>query len=519
MTENVNSGSAVAAEKLMRPAHKPGWWSRRRTWQKVLIIALTVIVAAGGALAYWAWNYAHDKLDRINKVDIGTDKELGADRIKLSGYTNILCMGVDSRDLNDVKGSRTDCLIIISINQSTGGVYLTSVYRDTYLRLADLGWYDKITHAFAYGGLQTAVKSVNEALDLDISKYLLFNFKTVTDFIDRIGGVDVELEDYELDELNRVIEETARIVGQDPVYIYRSGTLHMDGVQAVSYGRMRSGVGDDFKRTERMRDIVTKMLDKVKKLKLREIDGLIDDTLGALQTNFTTKQLFDIASNIFDYHVTGSDGFPYSVDTGMLNGISYVFPTDLENDVRELHRRLFPQLEYEPSDTLMEINERIRNDLYGASPYPSDEPLSGDENHLHDLSVQGYDESGHWLECSAGDGFRTDTEPHVDADNDGFCDVCGYQMSVPEDTGAGGTVPGGSGSATGDEPGPGESGGASGEDPAPGGSGSNPGDESGSGGGDSGAEPGPGENGGGSGTEPGSGSGEGGNGGNGTVTP
>lgn len=181
------------------------------------------------------------------------------------GYSNILLLGTDTRDMNDSEGSRTDCIIIVSINEDTGSVYLTSIYRDTLAKLGETSSYSKINSAFTYGGAKMAIQTVNQTLDLDVTKYFLFNFKAVVDMIDEVGGIELNIEDYEIDEMNVCIRGTASAIGEgDFTYITSTGLQKVDGIQAVAYGRMRYGVGDDFKRTERMRIVVTKLLEKVK---------------------------------------------------------------------------------------------------------------------------------------------------------------------------------------------------------------------------------------------------------------
>ena len=329
-----------------------------KKWQKILIIVLVVALGAGAG----AYAYINSKLNKIKKTTIKIEKneEEELKVVEAHGYSNILLLGTDTRDMNDSEGSRTDCIIIVSINEDTGSVYLTSIYRDTLAKLGETSSYSKINSAFTYGGAKMAIQTVNQTLDLDVTKYFLFNFKAVVDMIDEVGGIELNIEDYEIDEMNVCIRGTASAIGEgDFTYITSTGLQKVDGIQAVAYGRMRYGVGDDFKRTERMRIVVTKLLEKVKTMKYSKISALMDKVFPELETNLTNTEILGYVSRLSRYHVTGTDGFPYNVSTGYLGEASFVFPNDLYGDVIEFHNRVFSDPDYVPTDQLLEISYHI----------------------------------------------------------------------------------------------------------------------------------------------------------------
>ncbi len=334
---------------------KPNLISRLRIVFKLVAVVLLVTMF-GGMVAY---SYVDTKLGKITRPEEKIDEaELSC--VDVDGYINILLVGVDSRDLKNLEGWRADALIVASIKEETGEVFLTSIYRDTFLRMGDQGFYDKITHAFAYGGLETTIKSVNQALDLNIKDYILFNFKAVADVVDAIGGVDVYVEEYEIYELNKYTIETADNIGKKDYRLCDGeGQYTLDGAQAVSYGRIRKGVGDDFKRTERMRTIIGLILEKVKTMNVSDINKLIDTTLPQIGTSLSNRDIMLMGMNISKYSIQGSKGFPYNISTGYLNNISYVFPSDLYGDVVALHQNVFGQTDYVPSDTMIEISNMV----------------------------------------------------------------------------------------------------------------------------------------------------------------
>lgn len=328
-----------------------------KTWHKVLIAVLLLLIIIGTIVAV----YAMTKLNKIERVEID-EEELSC--VDVNGYINILLAGVDSRDMDmdTIQTSGGDALMIVSIKEDTGAVKITSIYRDTYLRNADTGEYMKITDIFRTGGVETTIKSINEAMDLNIKNFVAFNFKSVADLVDGVGGIELTIEDYELSQLNKYTIETAEAIGKTDYQLYEhAGTQTVEGVQAVSYGRIRKGVGDDFKRTERMRIVLEQVLKKAQTLSLSKIDNLIDDLMPEFMTNLSNSDIILLGMKVMDFNITGSAGFPYDVTTGYLAGTvtSYVFPTKWLDNVKEMHAELFDQTDYVPSDTVVEIANQL----------------------------------------------------------------------------------------------------------------------------------------------------------------
>lgn len=336
-----------------------------RIWQKIIIVLLVLVIGVGMG----AYIYVNHMLDGLDKVDIDKDK-LGI--VDVDGYVNFLIMGLDTRDMNDFKDSRTDALILVSLEEKTNKVKLTSIYRDTMLKMGDTDDYDKITHAFTYGGPASTVKSINQAMDVDVDKFVVINWKTVVDMINAAGGVTLDIEDYEIDEMNRCGEAAASVVdGGRYTPISSPGKQTVDGYQAVGYGRMRYGVGDDIKRTERMRIVIESLLNKLKKSSPKTIDKVLKTTLPLIKTNINKSDIFSLASRIPKYKVTKSDSFPYDYTGGMIDGVYYLIPNNLRDSVVELHKKVFGQKNYKPSQKVRRISEKIE-DIANGSNYVVD---------------------------------------------------------------------------------------------------------------------------------------------------
>ena len=349
-----------------------------------ILVVLALLAAIATLIAYW---YVNSKLNKLGELKINADVESFAEYdlscVDVDGYINVLVLGIDARDMNEPDEEwRSDAIMIASIKEETGDVYLTSLYRDTLFYLPDEEFYDKITHAFSYGGVQETMKTINQSLDLNIKNYVVFNISACVDIIDAMGGLDLTIEDYEISELNKYNRETWRICGKEGTApsVETAGTQHVDGSLAVTYGRIRKGVGDDYKRTERMRIVVGKMLEKAKTLSFKEIDGILDIGLPQVKTNLSNSDIMGLGFKLFNFNMAGTTSFPFNITDGFMGAVSYVFPTDLFGDVAKLHREFFGQQNYKPSETVFTHSSIISQYAMGSWAEPSGEVAVGDGN-------------------------------------------------------------------------------------------------------------------------------------------
>ena len=333
------------------------WFGRLKGWQKAIFIALIVILVTVSCVA----GYVVSKLDKIDRVKLD-EKELSC--VDVDGYINILLLGVDSRDMEDIQGSGADAIMILSIKEETGEVKLMSVYRDTYLKFGNTDTYGKITDANRIGGPAMMIQSLNQAMDMNISKFVVVNFKAVSDLVNAVGGITVDVQEEEIQQLNKYTVQTANNIGQKTYKLVESaGEQTIEGVQAVSYGRIRKGVGDDYKRTERMRIVLTKVFEKLKTMNIGKLDDLLDMMLPQVQTNLSNNDMLGLAMRLANFNIKSGAGWPYNVTGGLLNGISYVFPDNLAENTTKLHQEMVNQQDYVPSDTVENISATIISNI------------------------------------------------------------------------------------------------------------------------------------------------------------
>ncbi len=329
---------------------------------KIFLIILLVLVIFILGLGVAGYTFVNGKIGKMQKENIDTTAVGINEETKqeLKGYRNIALLGIDSRADDYGLGNRSDCMIIASINQETNAVKLISVYRDTYVYVTENGTkrLDKITHAYSYGGAQNTLKSLNEAMDLNITEFVTVNFDAVIAAVDSLGGVYIDIDKSEIKYVNDYIDATSESSGVKSSHITHSGRQKLDGVQAVSYTRVRYTAGGDYKRTERMRTVVEAMLSKAKTLNVGQLNSFADTILPKIRTNISTSEIWGLIPKLASFKVTESIGWPYDTK-GITLDRWYGVPVTLKSNVERLHKEAFEQEDYEASDTVKEMSAAI----------------------------------------------------------------------------------------------------------------------------------------------------------------
>ena len=307
----------------------------------IIVLILIMLIAILLGTTYF---YIHSKLSKIQQVEINEedlDVSVQAEE-NLANYRNIAIFGIDSREDSYSRGNRSDCIIIASLNNTTNEVKLVSVYRDTYVDIEGHGL-DKITHAYSFGEAPLAISTLNRNLDLNIKEFVTVNFDAVQEIIDSIGGITMPITS----------EEVPHIKG-----ISKAGTYNLTGEQALAYARIRYATGGDYKRTERMRDVLTAVVDKVKNFNVSQLNQLVDTVLPKIYTNISANEIFKLMPSAPSIKITESIGWPYETK-GKTMAAWYGVPVTLESNVTRLHQEIFEEQDYTPSDTVKNISNSI----------------------------------------------------------------------------------------------------------------------------------------------------------------
>lgn len=328
--------------------------SRKKKRRIILAAEFIILVLLAGTAVVMA------KYNKFQTVTIGKD-ELGInDGINQEGYTTVALFGGDSRDGQLEEGTHADTMIIVSIDNETGEIKMASVYRDTLMRQKD-GDYQKANYAYFAGGPKDALSLLNQNLDLDIEDYVTVDFKALTDTIDLLGGIDIDIKEEEIQPLNKYIKETAKVAGTEANLVSDAGEQHLDGAQAVTYARIRSTEGGDYTRTERQRLVIEKLFEKVIKTNLSTVNKIIDTVFPQVSTSFSLKELITLASGLTKYKLGENTGFPIDKTDGEYGSLgSIVIPLGHMENVKKLHEFLYPkEKNYVPSKTVEDIASDI----------------------------------------------------------------------------------------------------------------------------------------------------------------
>lgn len=348
---------------------------RRKRRVAVLVIEL-VILCVLGAVAFGMF-----KLDKLNHTVFNEDSILN-NGVNQEGFKNIALFGTDNR-AGETSGVRSDCIIVASINTNTKEVKMLSVYRDTMLQQAD-GTYDKANSAYATGGAEAAINMLNKNLDLDITDYVTVNFLALADAVDLLGGIELDLTEEEVVHMNNYCVETSEITGKDYERIEPevAGTYQLNGVQAVSYARIRYTAGGDFERTSRQRLVIEKLVEKAKSADLGTINKVIDAVFPEISTSFSSTEIIGLAADVFNYELGENGGFPFTPETPeSIPGYSgsYVVAAGLADNVRQAHEFLFGDEDYEPTEVVQGISDEL-SEMTGIYPQADEEQTEDTQN-------------------------------------------------------------------------------------------------------------------------------------------
>lgn len=342
----------------------------------VFLVEIIIIAVVGIGLLGVLKVTGDEGVTKYEINDVQTNSEVKENFEKnedLMQYTNIALFGVDSRGGKLAKGTRTDTIMICSINNTTGDVKLVSVYRDTYLNIGN-DVYNKCNSAYSKGGPEQAITMLNMNLDLYITDFVTVGFDGLMNTIDALGGVEIDVTKAEIPHLNNYqasmycTEENPNNLTTNYTPVTQPGLQTLTGYQATAYCRIRA-IGNDFQRTERQRTVLEQVLVKAKQTDPATLTKIANDAFPLIATSLDVDELLEMVSNVGKYNIVETSGFPFdeSLTTGNIGSKgSCVVPLDLTKNVEQLHEFLYPGVEYNASEDVKAYSQKIYNDT---SPY------------------------------------------------------------------------------------------------------------------------------------------------------
>ncbi|MGU8658051.1 LCP family protein [Clostridium perfringens] len=239
-----------------------------------LVIIIFLIILGG------SFYYVNSKFNKVQKVKV--DKEnLCIDEKQVEEEKHIKNIALFGIDAHKGKVGRSDAIMILTLDEEHKVMKLTSIMRDSYVDIPGHGE-DKITHAYAFGGPELAMKTLNENFKVNVEDFMAVNFTSLPEIIDKLGGV----------KINILPEEIHHIPG-----ITSQGEQVLNGEEALAYSRIRYATGGDYKRTERQRVVLEAVFEKLKSTHTKEYPSLIDDFLPYIETNMSSMDMIKLATD------------------------------------------------------------------------------------------------------------------------------------------------------------------------------------------------------------------------------
>lgn len=328
---------------------------------KVLLLVLEVLLLAVAAVIL----VVVMKFEKTNKrVNIDVDDlqidEQVANNETMKGYRNIALFGVDSTTGELKEKTRSDAIMVASINEETKEVKLVSVYRDTFLNLGN-DTYTKCNAAYQKGGPEQAMQMLNTNLDLDIEDFVTIGFKGLKDVIDALGGVEIELTKGEISHLNNYQYSMAEDMKIEYTPVKEPGLQTLDGLQAVAYCRIRY-IGNDYQRTERQRTVLTQISEKAKTMSYTQLSQIATSAFEEVYTSLELQEILDLLSEVTKYKITETTGFPQMdmLRTATVGGHGdCIIPKNLAESVSWLHEFMFEEEDYQVSEKVQKNSDEV----------------------------------------------------------------------------------------------------------------------------------------------------------------
>ncbi|MEG0296665.1 MAG: LCP family protein [Clostridium sp.] len=281
--------------------------------QKIVISILSVLgvlILVGGAWLYSLWNAVYEPSE---KPQTSNDVEYEV----VEGITNVLLIGTDGRTLDEA--SRSDSIIIATLDANQQKTRLTSINRDTLVEIPGHGQ-QKINAAYAFGGHELLMETISKNFDIKLDKYVAINFWGFENVIDEIGGIEVDVEKGEIEELNKFIGESTG--GATSPMIKETGVQTLDGQQALSYARIRKN-DSGYNRDSRQREVLFKVAEELKSVNPIQYPFLLNALKDQVKTNIKPDEAFSLGYTIYKMPVLDIQqvGMPLiDTETGVLAG-------------------------------------------------------------------------------------------------------------------------------------------------------------------------------------------------------
>lgn len=403
--------------------------SRKKKITLTAIMVLLLMLLCGGLYVYGMYNSTQS--GNLNTDNLNINKNLSEDVV------NIAVFGIDGRADAEVEGDRSDTIMIATIDMKNNSIKLTSIMRDTFVQINESNGttsYQKINAAYNLGGAEQAIKTINENFDLNISEYVTVNFDCLMDLVDAVGGVTVNVQNEDvLYWTNQYLQDSNFYGSRNDPDLTTTGEQTLTGAQALAYARNRYS-DSDYGRTQRQREIVGAIFDKVKNIDVLTALNLVNKLYPYVKTSLDMGEMSNYAKTILSTQDLTYTDFRVPTDEfglgGYLDGSWYLFPNTLVDNARVLHEFLYgSDSAFTPSEQLQTISDKIAtyansstdqstggstNDSSGSTSDTSSGSSSdySSDYGYYDNSSSGYDSGSSY---SGESSYQPDSSPSYDS--------------------------------------------------------------------------------------------------------
>lgn len=291
---------------------------------KIFIGFLCVILAiaiVGGGYVIGLLN----KMDnvKLNKDNLGIVEDEFKEYDNVNKIKNIALFGIDA---TDGETGRSDSIMVATLDPVHNKLKVTSIMRDSYVSIDGHGQ-DKINHAYAFGGPELSIKTLNENFGLNIEDFISVNFSSLPKIINILGGIDLQITDEELEYINGYIDDINAKDGTNSSHIGYSGVQHVDGTQALAYSRIRYTSGGDYERTQRHRTVLDALFNKLTSTPVSSYNSLLNEVLPYVQTNLNATDILSLGTKVLGIgNNLEQDRFPRDGygEGAMIDGVYYL---------------------------------------------------------------------------------------------------------------------------------------------------------------------------------------------------
>ena len=315
-----------------------------KNFKKIVLILIGIILLIGLS----GFGYVYSKLNKMYvKDEVVKDIENTEEATIVDGITNILLVGTDGEYIE--KGNRSDSVMLVTIDSKNKDIKISSIARDTYV---DIPGYskEKLTHAYAYEGIDLLKEVFKENFDLDIDKYIAVNFGSFMEIIDEIGGVVVDVPESGLKSINSMIDSCYNYYSdKDSVgekeYLTEAGVQRLNGYQALAFSRIRY-TDSAFHREARHREVAESAYKEFTQKGVDTYKKCAEIILNNTKTNISPVEMMNLAYTVLKINDNDIEQFQFPLEEHRKGHIiskqkGWVLEWDKEPNLEAWHKFIF----------------------------------------------------------------------------------------------------------------------------------------------------------------------------------